>query len=162
MGGCVLHERYTTPTGYEGESLTMYDASRGVWHQTWTDDAGLLLLLEGGLRGDTMVLAGETVDTAGARVRQRISWWVADDDPDRVRQRWERGTSNGWAVVFDGLYLRREDPPDAPRRGWGDPPDAPRRARAPGAACRRGPGAGGPLEKLAAYTASPPVRMRRW
>mgnify|MGYP006280704611 CR=1 FL=1 len=115
MGGCVLHERYTTPTGYEGESLNMYDASRGVWHQTWTDDAGLLLLLEGGLRGDTMVLSGETVDTAGARVRQRISWWVADDDPDRVRQRWERGTSDGWAVVFDGLYLRREDPPDAPR-----------------------------------------------
>jgi hypothetical protein len=115
MDGCVLHERYTTRAGYEGESLTMYDASRGVWHQTWTDDTGLLLLLEGGLREDTMVLAGETVDTAGVRVRQRISWWVVDGDPDRVRQRWERRSADGWTVVFDGRYLRREDPRDPPR-----------------------------------------------
>ena len=43
--GCVLHERYTTERGYRGESLNVYDAARGVWHQTWVDNTGVLLLL---------------------------------------------------------------------------------------------------------------------
>jgi hypothetical protein len=47
-GGCVVHERYTTQRGYEGESLNAWDAARKVWHQTWVDNAGTLLLLEGG------------------------------------------------------------------------------------------------------------------
>jgi len=33
MGGCALHEHYLTPRGYEGESLNVYDASRGVWRR---------------------------------------------------------------------------------------------------------------------------------
>ena len=54
LGDCVLHEHYTTPSGYEGESLNVYDAARGVWHQTWTDNRGLLLLLEGGYEGSPL------------------------------------------------------------------------------------------------------------
>ncbi|HZP65437.1 MAG TPA: hypothetical protein VFB32_03950, partial [Rudaea sp.] len=42
--GCVIHEHYTTEHGYSGESLNIYDASRKVWHQTWVDNRGLLLL----------------------------------------------------------------------------------------------------------------------
>ena len=37
LGECVLQEHYTTPSGYEGMSLNAYDATRGVWHQTWMD-----------------------------------------------------------------------------------------------------------------------------
>ena len=63
LGGCVLHEKYTTTSGaYEGESFNMYDAGRGVWHQTWVDNGGLLLRIEGGLQDGSMVLQGETVD----------------------------------------------------------------------------------------------------
>ena len=40
---CVVHERYDTQRGYRGESLTVYDASRQAWHQTWVDTSGLLL-----------------------------------------------------------------------------------------------------------------------
>lgn len=110
MGGCVLHERYTTPRGYEGESLNIYDASRGVWHQTWTDNGGLLLRLEGGLSGEAMVMEGATVDSAGSVTLQRISWSVVDGDPDRVRQHWESSTDGGqsWTTAFDGLYVRRD------------------------------------------------------
>lgn len=111
MDGCVLHERYTTSRGYEGESLNIYDATRDVWHQTWTDNAGLLLRLEGGMEGDTMVMEGETVDADGTLSVQRISWSVVDGDPDRVRQLWEASTDGGesWTTAFDGLYLRLED-----------------------------------------------------
>ena len=44
LGRCVLHEHYTTPSGYEGESFNIYDQTRGVWHQTWVDGAGGRLL----------------------------------------------------------------------------------------------------------------------
>jgi hypothetical protein len=46
-GGCVLHERYETGRGYSGESLNIYDETRRVWHQTWVDSSGMLLVLEG-------------------------------------------------------------------------------------------------------------------
>src|SRR6218665_3327660 len=50
-GGCVIHERYDTGRGYTGESLNIYDAARKVWHQSWVDSSGLLLTMEGGIRG---------------------------------------------------------------------------------------------------------------
>jgi hypothetical protein len=107
MGGCVLHERYTTPTGYEGESLNIYDASRGVWHQTWVDSGGLLLRLEGGLSDGRMVLEGETRDSLGNATLNRITWSPLESDPDRVRQHWEVTRDGGlnWTTAFDGLYV---------------------------------------------------------
>ena len=49
-----------------GESLNVYDGARKVWHQTWVDTAGTLLLLEGNLRGKSMVLEGQTIARAGS------------------------------------------------------------------------------------------------
>lgn len=109
LGECVLQEHYTTPSGYEGYSLNMYDASRGVWHQTWTDNGGLLLLLEGGYEDGSMIMQGETVGPGGATVLNRITWSRVNGDPDRVRQHWESSTDDGatWATGFDGLYIRQ-------------------------------------------------------
>ena len=59
--GCVVHEQYTSASGkYRGESLNIYDASRKLWHQTWIDNSGLLLVLEGGIRDGKMVLEGKS------------------------------------------------------------------------------------------------------
>jgi hypothetical protein len=87
-GGCVVHEHYATGRGYTGESLNTYDATRKVWHQTWVDDSGLLLTLDGAL------------------TKQRITW---SPNPDgSVRQLWESADSKGaWIVVFDGRYTKR-------------------------------------------------------
>lgn len=73
-GGCVIHEHYVTGKGYSGESLNIYDASRKVWHQTWVDNSGLLLMLEGHLIGKDMVLEGQVRQSDGAVVKQRITW----------------------------------------------------------------------------------------
>lgn len=107
--GCVIHEHYTTDEGYSGESLNTYDASRGVWHQTWVDNAGTLLLLEGGLSGDNMVLKGETIGDDGILTRHRITWTPMPDGS--VRQLWEAGKKNeSWKVMFDGRYTHaRQD-----------------------------------------------------
>lgn len=109
MGGCVLHERYQGGSGYHGESFNVYDASRGVWHQSWVDTGGLLLLLEGGLRNGAMVLEGVTVDPEGEEILNRITWTPLDEDGSRVRQHWERSADGGqqWSTVFDGEYRRR-------------------------------------------------------
>jgi hypothetical protein len=104
--GCVLHERYSTGRGYSGESLNTYDAGRKVWHQTWVDDSGTLLLLEGGLRGHNMVLEGRTVGTDGQVTQHRITWTPNADGS--VRQHWESTDDKGlWSTAFDGSYTRK-------------------------------------------------------
>jgi hypothetical protein len=106
-GGCVLHERYTTERGYQGESLNSYDAGRKVWHQTWVDNQGTLLLLEGGLKGTSMVLSGQNVDAGGKVTKHRITWTPNPDGS--VRQHWESTDAKGqWRTAFDGRYTRRQ------------------------------------------------------
>jgi len=105
-GGCVLHERYGTPRGYSGESLNIYDASRKVWHQTWVDSTGTLLLLEGGVRDGRMVLEGQTSTADGPATRHRITWTPNPDGS--VRQFWESTDAKGeWSTAFDGRYTRK-------------------------------------------------------
>ena len=105
-GGCVVHERYSTDRGYTGESLNTYDAGRKVWHQTWVDSDGTLLVLEGGLRGTSMVLEGATVDADGKMTKHRITWTPNADGS--VRQHWESTDEQGrWGTLFDGRYTRK-------------------------------------------------------
>lgn len=104
--GCVLHERYDTGRGYSGESLNIYDAGRKVWHQSWVDTAGTLLLLEGGLRNGSMVLEGQTTGADARVTKHRITWTPNADGS--VRQLWESTDAAGrWAVAFDGRYTRK-------------------------------------------------------
>lgn len=106
--GCVLHERYTTPKGYDGQSLNIHDRTRQVWHQTWVDNTGTLLELEGGLVDGRMVLEGAGKRRDGTPVRHRITWTPNGDGT--VRQLWESTDAQGaWIVGFDGLYRRRPD-----------------------------------------------------
>ena len=105
INGCVLHERYRTDRGYSGQSFNIYDAPRNVWHQTWVDSAGLLLLLEGGLRDGKMVLEGQTTGADRKVTRHRITWTPNPDGS--VRQLWEStGPDGKWTVAFDGRYTR--------------------------------------------------------
>jgi len=103
---CVLHERYVGARGYSGESLNTYDGGRKVWHQTWVDNQGTLLLLEGGLRGSSMVLEGQSIATSGQTTKHRITW--TPNSNGSVRQHWESTDDKGqWSTVFDGLYTRK-------------------------------------------------------
>lgn len=105
-GGCVLHERYDTGRGYSGESFNVYDAPRKVWHQSWVDSSGLLLLLEGGIRDGKMVLQGQTTAADGKLTKHRITWTPNADGS--VRQLWESSNPAGeWIVAFDGQYTRK-------------------------------------------------------
>ena len=104
--GCVLHERWKAPS-MEGQSFNRYDRRRGVWHQTWVDTAGTLLLLEGGFRDGTMTMSDR--DIPGKRdpaAINEIAWTPGADGS--VRQLWRTSRDGGktWAVAFDGKYVR--------------------------------------------------------
>ena len=105
-GGCVLHERYTTSRGFSGESLNVYDSARKVWHQTWVDNSGTLLLIEGGMRGESMVLEGETTGADGQVTKHRITY--TPNGKGGLRQHWESSGADGkWTTTFDGAYSRK-------------------------------------------------------
>lgn len=94
--GCARFENWTANGGgVTGSSLNVYDADRKVWHQTRVDNAGGLLVLEGGWTDGRMVLIGDTVAATkrGEVTRNRISWQPLPDG--RVRQHSETSTDQG-------------------------------------------------------------------
>ncbi len=108
FNGCVLHEHWTGARGNTGESFNTWDARRGVWHQTWVDGSGTLLLLEGGLVDGAMVLGQTGTGRDGNPVTHRITWTPLEDG--RVRQHWQASRDGGesWNAVFDGYYSKVE------------------------------------------------------
>ena len=104
--GCVIHERYASVRTFRGESLNAYDPARKRWHQTWVDNSGTLLLLEGGMSEGRMVLEGQTLGDGGRVIRHRITWTPAADGS--VRQLWQStGAKGDWKTTFDGRYSRK-------------------------------------------------------
>ena len=107
LGGCALRETWTGAGGSHGTSYNAWDRQRRRWHQTWMDDDGLVLRLEGALRDGKMVLEGETLDSSGSALLNRITW--EETGPGAVRQLWEVSSDGRktWRVVFDGRYRKR-------------------------------------------------------
>jgi hypothetical protein len=107
LGGCALRETWSGAGGSRGTSYSAWDRQRRRWHQTWIDDGGLVLRLEGGFADGKMVLQGETLDSAEAAVLNRITW--QETGPGAVRQLWEVSSDGGktWGVAFDGRYRKR-------------------------------------------------------
>lgn len=104
LNGCALRETWKGASGTNGTSVNSWDSGTRRWHQTWVDDGGLLLNLEGGLRAGRMVLVGETVSPTGDRALQRITW--SSLSGGRVRQLWEQSADAGktWMIAFEGIY----------------------------------------------------------
>jgi len=107
LNGCVLHEHWTGSKGGAGESFNIYDGAAKRWHQTWVDNGGTLLALDGGLVDGRMVLSGPGRGPKGEPVVNRIAWEKLADG--RVRQTWTVSSDGGatWATAFDGFYAKR-------------------------------------------------------
>lgn len=109
LGDCALHESWEGAGGGKGFSYNIYDASAGAWHQTWVDDRGRLLQLDGGLQDGKMVLSGKRPGADGTQIMHRISWEKIPEG--RVRQVWTISQDGGgsWRTVFDGIYIPIDD-----------------------------------------------------
>ena len=106
LGGCVLLEDYQGENGSHGESFSIYDAGRKIWHQNWVTNRGTLLVIEGGMHGDAMVLEG--VDHAnGAEKLVRGTW---KPEQGAVRETAVTSLDGGktWTPWFDMVFRRAE------------------------------------------------------
>ncbi|GAB2700723.1 hypothetical protein Q4574_12560 [Aliiglaciecola sp. 3_MG-2023] len=111
LDGCSLKEEYQTPSGYQGQSINIYDTQEQQWHQTWVDNQGLLLLLKGKFDGHSMILTGEGQTSKGEKIMHKITWTPRTDETDKiVRQHWQSSQDNGetWSTLFDGKYVKRK------------------------------------------------------
>jgi len=109
-GDKVLQEHWTGAQGGVGTSLNTYDARRKLWHQTWVDQYGTLLLLDGGLNEEGhMILEGTRPAADGTEIQHRIRWAPSDET---VRQTWTVSRDGGaaWKTVADLIYSRVEKP----------------------------------------------------
>jgi hypothetical protein len=101
LDGCVLREDYRGADGHRGQSFTIYDAARKVWHQTWVTNRGELLQIEGKVEDGEMVLTGR--NQQGALVRG--TWKPVNRD---VRETAVTSTDGGrtWQPWFDLVFRR--------------------------------------------------------
>ena len=103
LDGCAVREVYKQNDGLIGESLSIYDASRRGWHQSWVTNRGSLLLLNGGLEGERMILTAPDRMADGTPSLLRGIWWK---DGVNVREKAERSVDGGetWTPVFDIVF----------------------------------------------------------
>ena len=108
LAGCVVFENWSGARGMHGKSFNMYDAGRQLWHQTWVDDHGTLLTLEGTFHDGEMVLDGQAPASGGGTLRHRITWEPLADG--QVKQHWTTSADDGqtWQDAFVGFYRRKK------------------------------------------------------
>jgi ketosteroid isomerase-like protein len=99
LKGCVLREDYRSTSGHEGQSFTIYDASRKLWHQTWVTNDGGLLEIEGRFEHGEMVLSGK--NQKGEMVRG--TWKPVNGE---VREIAQKSANDGktWDPWFDIVF----------------------------------------------------------
>jgi hypothetical protein len=105
LGDCALQEWWRGSDGGTGTSLTMWDASRKVWNQTWVSSHGTLLPLEGYKIDSSIVLIGMHMSRSGQAQLHRTTWTPGPEGS--VHQLWDYSVDGGktWVVNYDG-YLR--------------------------------------------------------
>jgi len=103
LDGCVLREDYEGIDGHKGQSLSIYDSSRKVWHQSWVTNRGELLTIEGNFQSGEMILSGADRTPAGKK-RQVRGMWKAE--AASVRETAETSTDGGktWQPWFDLIF----------------------------------------------------------
>jgi hypothetical protein len=103
LGGCVVHEVYEQTDGLVGESFSLYDTGHHRWHQSWVTNGGALLLLNGGLDGERMVLTGTETAADGTSSLLRGVWYP---EGNGVRETATRSRDGGktWTPVFDIVF----------------------------------------------------------
>ena len=100
---CVLREVYDQADGLSGQSFSLYDAARKVWHQTWVTNSGKLLLLDGKFQAGRLVLEGTQAGADGHTMKVRATWAAQKDG---VRETAEASSDGGksWKPLFDLLF----------------------------------------------------------
>ncbi|MGC2198366.1 MAG: nuclear transport factor 2 family protein [Terriglobales bacterium] len=103
LDGCVLREDYQDTEGHQGQSFSIYDAGKKMWHQSWVTNRGQLLLLDGGLQGGNMALSA-TETTADGEAKQIRGVWKPIEGGVRETAVTSMEGSKTWTPWFDLLF----------------------------------------------------------
>jgi ketosteroid isomerase-like protein len=106
LDGCVLREDYQAANGLKGQSFSLYDASRKVWHQSWVTNRGQALVIEGKVQGGEMVLNGADHTADGKERQVRGDWKPVEGG---VRETAVASIDGGktWQPWFDLVFRPR-------------------------------------------------------
>ena len=106
LNGCAISESFQGANGIRGQSINAWDAGDNKWHQTWLDNAGMVLMLAGGIVNGEMVLEGERQMPDGTQTLERITWTPNKDGT--VTQVWVSSPNRGmrWTAIFEATYRR--------------------------------------------------------
>jgi ketosteroid isomerase-like protein len=117
LDGCVLREDYGGANGLHGQSFTLYDPSRKIWHQSWVTNRGQVLVIEGKLEAGEMVLAGADRTAEGKERRVRGTWKPMNGGVRETAVISSDGGSS-WQPWFDLIFRphAQVDGPDASAR----------------------------------------------
>lgn len=104
---CIVLEEWTSSSGSLGKSFNFWDPNRKKWRQVWMDDNDGSLDYEGEFHDRAMHFAGWTLDSTGARVLQKLTFFHVSSDT--VRQLFEESADSGktWASTYDLRYVRK-------------------------------------------------------
>jgi Protein of unknown function (DUF1579) len=109
LGGCVVSEHFEADgpgPPWAGRSYSQWFAPAKQWKQTWVDDQGGYIPLEGGVEHGDMTLYAPPRTKDGVTSQMRMVF--SDVQPDHFKWRWERTTDGGttWAPQMLIDYTR--------------------------------------------------------
>jgi ketosteroid isomerase-like protein len=103
LDGCALRENYEGSNGLKGQSFSLYDSSRRVWHQSWATNRGLLLVIEGRVEDGKMVLTGVDRAADGGERLVRGTWKPMNEGVRETAVTSADG-GNSWQPWFDLVF----------------------------------------------------------
>lgn len=106
MDGKVIQENFSAPD-LTGMSVSVFDAERQMWRQTWVDNSGSYLDFTGKFEDGKMILSRSAI-VKGQACRQRMVWY--EIQADKFEWNWERSDDEGktWRVLWNIHYKARK------------------------------------------------------
>lgn len=106
LGGQVIHEDFSDGT-LVGQSWTRWVPEKKAYEQTWVDNMGSLLRLEGDFKGDDLVLFEKPADPK-AKVRHRMVFSSIQKDSFQWSYDFTTDDGNSWKSQWQLSYKRRK------------------------------------------------------
>jgi hypothetical protein len=110
MNAKVIHENFNDPnTGFYGQSWSVYNPKMKVWQQTWVDNQGGYIVLNGNYENNKMILSTEEKTLASGKkvINRMIFYNITKESFD---WNWENSEDGGlnWKLNWKIHYKRKK------------------------------------------------------
>lgn len=108
LDDCIVQEEFRFPDGnFNGHSVSVFNAKKKLWQQTWVDNKGGYLVFTGNFHDGQMELRTAPVERAGKTVISRMVF--RNIKPNSLDWDWQRSEDNGetWKDVWNIHYQRK-------------------------------------------------------